>query len=389
MSISVQARGDKHQLRVKHALLPKPYFRTFDTDTEATNYGQQLRALLDQGVVPQELIAAPARGADDPLLVEIIRGYTKAAPLTDSDDALLGVMLPELAGLRVSGVTYLWAEGYVTGLKTKQHLAPGTIRKRVGVLGRVLDWHLRRISAAGQHPPANPLRLLPRGYSMYTAGDAEALARRDLEVKHDITRDRRQAPDEEARIVAALAGEKRPDRERGLVVDPEFTMLYHLIADTGLRLREAYRLRVDQVDLARRIIHVDGSKGHRGVIKPRTVPIKAALLARLTVYCRGRVGLLFSFWNGSPLPIELRRTTAKLSTRFGVLFAYAQVPDMSEHDLRHEATCRWVELRRPGGGWVFSDIEICRIMGWTNPKMMLRYASLRGEDLSARLFGGL
>lgn len=58
---------------------------------------------------------------------------------------------------------------------------------------------------------------------------------------------------------------------------------------------------------------------------------------------------------------------------------------MTEHDLRHEATCRWMQMRQPGGGWVFSDVEICRIMGWTSTDMMLTYASLRGEDLAARL----
>lgn len=382
--MSVQARGARHQLRLKHKLLPKPFFFTFDDETEARNYGQQLHALLDKGIVPEELLAARPKG-DDPLVIEVVRGYMKAAPVTDSDDALLGVMLAELTGLRVSGVTYLWAEGYVRRLKTEKHLSPGTIRKRVGVLGRVFDWHLRRASTAGQHAPANPFRLLPRGYSLYTADDAQELARRDLQVKHDITRDRRLAPDEEARILAALAGEKRAGRERALVVDESFTTLYHLIVDTGMRLREAYRLRVDQVDLERRIVHVDGSKGHRGVIKPRTVPLKAQLLERLRAYCKGRVGLLFPFWDGVPSQLSLRRATAKLSTRFGVLFDFAQVADISEHDLRHEATCRWVELRRPGGGWVFSDIEVCRIMGWTDPKMMLRYASLRGEDLADRL----
>lgn len=384
--MSVQARGQRFQLRLRHKLLPKPFFATFDDEVEARNYGQHLHALLDEGIVPEELLADKARG-DDPLVVEVVRGYMKGAPVTDSDDALLGVMLPELVGLRVSGCTYLWADGYVRRLKTERHITPGSIRKRIGVLGRVFDWHLRRVSAAGQHPPANPFRLLPRGYSLYTADDAEALAKKDLKVKRDVKRDRRLTAAEEQRILAALAGEKRPDRERALPVDEAYTMLYHLIVDTGMRLREAYRLRADQVDLERRIIQVDGSKGHRGVIKPRMVPIKAALHERLTSYCRHRVGLLFPFWDGVPSSRSLRQATARLSARFGVLFDYAQVPDMTEHDLRHEATCRWVELRRPGGGWVFSDIEVCRIMGWTDTKMMLRYTSLRGEDLAARLLG--
>ena len=151
----------------------------------------------------------------------------------------------------------------------------------------------------------------------------------------------------------------------------------------GLRLREAYTLRVDQIDLQRRFISVEGSKGHRGQVKPRTVPLKPALAERLRLYLRGRVGRIFSFWDGTPA--DLKKTTARLSARFSVLFAYARVDDFTEHDLRHEATCRWVELRTPAGGWVFSEIEVCRIMGWTDPKMMLRYTSLRGEDLAARL----
>ena len=47
------------------------------------------------------------------------------------------------------------------------------------------------------------------------------------------------------------------------------------------------------------------------------------------------------------------------------------MPDFREHDLRHEATCRWVELRN-ATGWVFSEIEVCRIMGWSDTRMMLR-----------------
>ena len=75
----------------------------------------------------------------------------------------------------------------------------------------------------------------------------------------------------------------------------------------------------------------------------------------------------------------------RLSARFGTLFAYAGVTDMTEHDLRHCATCMWFGLRDAGGRWVFSEIEICRIMGWSDTRMALRYASLRGEDLAARL----
>lgn len=389
MAISVQRRGTAHQLRVTHRLLPKPFFHTFDDEVEARTYGQQLRDLLDRGIVPAELAAATPRSAD-PLVVELVRAYCKDAPITDSDNVLLGQVLDEIAGLRIGSVTAGWADGYVRGLKVDRNLAPSSIRKRVGVLARVIDWHIRRTSAPGRVVPANPLRMLPNGYSAYTRNEVEELeaAGGAKRAKHDQERRRRLDAAEEAAIRIALAGQKRDDRERALVHDPEFEMLFSLILDTGMRLREAYRLRVDQVELARGIIHVEGSKGARGRIKPRTTPIKPALLERLRIYMRGRVGLMFpSLWDGRQQ--TLRAATNRLSARFAALFRYARVADFTEHDLRHEATCRWFELRRPGGGgWVFSDIEICRIMGWTDPKMALVYASLRGEDLAARMVGG-
>jgi integrase len=384
MPMNVQSRGKKAQLRVTHKLLPKAFFFTFESESEARSYGQQLVALLDRGVVPGELLAAAPKAADDLLIVEVIRAYTQAAPITDSDDQLLTQIMGEVVGLRVSGLTWAWVDRYVNELKLKRHLAPSTIRKRVGVLGRVMDWHLRRVTPKDQPMPANPLRLLPRGYSTYSRADADALAKRDLEPRRDQHRDRRLLADEEARIRAALAGEKREDRERALTPDVEFTMLFDLLVHTGLRLREAYRLRVDQIDLARGIIRVEGSKGHRGAEKPRTVPLVPVLRERLQAYLLGRRGLMFGFWDGTDA--DLKKATARLSARFAVLFDYAKVPDFTEHDLRHEATCRWVEMRsRTRGGWAFSEVEVCRIMGWSDTRMMLRYASLRGEDLAARL----
>jgi integrase len=238
----------------------------------------------------------------------------------------------------------------------------------------VVDWHLRTT----EQDRANPFRLLPRGYSVYSKADAD-----EVDVKHDQVRDRRMTPDESARIDAALAGEKREDRERAWGPDPQFDMLYRLIVWQGLRLKEAYTARVEDFDFDANVLRVRGSKGHRGREKPRSMVIRLEIRDALQAYCRGRVGLLFDYWDGDLL--TMRRAGQKLSARFKTLFDFAKVSDFLEHDLRHEATCRWVLLRDKAGRWAFSEIEICRMMGWSDPKMMMRYASLRGEDLSARL----
>jgi hypothetical protein len=35
MAVNVQARGNRHQLRVTHRLLPRAFFSTFDIEREA------------------------------------------------------------------------------------------------------------------------------------------------------------------------------------------------------------------------------------------------------------------------------------------------------------------------------------------------------------------
>lgn len=384
MAYFIRARATSYELRVKHKLLPRPFYATFPTHAAAQTYADQLEAMLAAGVLPAELqTAAPA--APDPPLMQIVRAYIAQAPhLTSSDDALLASMLTELADTRLSAISYRWAADYVRGLK-RRTLAPGTIRKRVGVLARVLDWHLASSAAAGVTVPGNPLRLLPTGYSQYTQAEREALALQGDRAPTDVQRDRRLHPAEETAIRAALAGAKRPDRERPWAPggDPALELLFDVVLWTGLRLREAYRLRADQVDVQRWVLRVEGSKGARGLPRPRVVPVPLPLREPLRAWCAGRVGLLWPYWDGTPE--GLQPATARLSARFRSLFAYAGAKDLTEHDLRHEATCRWFELRDPAGRWLFADVEVARIMGWTNLAMALRYASLRGEDLAARL----
>lgn len=236
MGMNVQARSGKHQLRVTHRLLSKPYFHTFDDETEAHNAGQTLLAMLARGVVPAELLA-PAKDSPrraDPLLTQVISDYETLAPLTESDADLLPVIRNEVAAVRVSGLTFAWVEAYVAGLKTAGvHLAPSSVRKRVGAMSRVFQWHANRSTPHGEQAPVNPFKLLPDGYSLYTKAEAEALAGEGLAAKRDQQRDRRFARGDQAAIEEALAGVKREDRERALSSDLEFTLLFALIVDTG------------------------------------------------------------------------------------------------------------------------------------------------------------
>jgi integrase len=54
--------------------------------------------------------------------------------------------------------------------------------------------------------------------------------------------------------------------------------------------------------------------------------------------------------------------------------------DLNFHDTRHEATCRLYERT------TLSDLQIAKITGHKDPRMLMRYANLRGSDLAEKLW---
>jgi integrase len=396
MAQNIQERDGRFQLRIKHKLLGRPYFSTFESEKEAVEYRDTLKAYLKRGIVPRG-IQPDEPTVKDPLVVEVIRSYEKLGPITPFDAEMLSATMGDFLGVRVSSITAEWVDVFVKNLKMRDNNSPGTIRKKVGVYGRIFDWHIRRTTAHGEQKAANPFRHLPHGYSTYTNGEAAAL-RKEAEklaltgptstkkakrAKRDQSRERRLGPGEGDRIAMALLGERLPGAKWVRPANPDLQMLYELIVDSGLRLREAYTLRVEYLQLERGFTKVDGTKGRGGLSKPRIVPLKPALIQRLRTYADGKNGVLFPYWDGTE--DGKKKATRALVQAFRRLFAHARVPDFKEHDLRHEACCRWFELRGKGGHWLYSDVEICKIMGWSDYSMVLRYASIRGEGLAARM----
>ncbi len=368
----------------KHLGSGRRVYLTFDTEEEAVSYGERTEKLLAAGIVPAGLLEPERKPSER--LAKIIGDYLDTGKPAPTDIPILELLRDEVGATALTEFTYAWCEAWVTSLKLKQNLAPSTMRKRIGSLNRCVDWYMRSFPGA---MVGNPLRLLPRGTTSYTAQDAKQALALDLVVKVDVERDRRLQPGEQARIEAALAGQRRSDRERALVVDEELVMLFWLILETGMRLREAYTLRRLQIALERRVIQVRSSKQWHGRVKYRDVPLKPALHARLTAYLGtrnlGAGDLIFSWWDGTPE--RLASATSKLSGVFYRLFGYAECDGLTEHDLRHEATCRWYEMRRPDGQWVFREAEIHKIMGWApGSRMGTRYASFRAEDLADRMW---
>jgi integrase len=386
-----QKDSGKWEIGVRHPALPggRKYF-TFDTEEEAAAYGQHWHLMKQAGLpLPAELLTPAPKASDGKTLGYVIRLWSNSGLAAPTQQSSLGSLMTEVGRVRLEDATYNWLMAYIRSLKAgSKNLSPNSIRHRVQALGRALDEFARSNPGLGI---ANPVRLLPKGYSAYSEVDKALALAAGKKAKVDVQRDRRLGPGEEDRIIAALSGCQREDRERPLPLKGGLALLalYMLIVNTGLRLLEAYRLKRGQVDLTAGVIRAQCSKQWRGKVKFRDVPITPALSAHLEAYMTSRPGApdayLFPFMEEEP-NMTTRTAGARLSARFTSAFGYARCPDLREHDLRHEATCRWLEMRAPNGSWMFRSEEVNRIMGWApNSVMAQRYASFRAEDLTQRM----
>ena len=375
-------------IRNKKLLGDQRVYLTFPNEEAARTYNTQVERLLKAGIVPPGLVQeAPNPGER---LSIILQGWINSGEAAPTEVDVLILLRDELGAMRLPELTYTWAESWVRTMKLERNYAPGTIRKRIGALSRCLDAYLRK------HPDiqlGNPLRLLPRGAAAYNAKDAEEARKLGKAPKEDVVRERRLHPGEFERIIRTLAGEKRPDRERPLDLKEAdaLRMLFLLVYYSGIRLREAYTLTTRQVRMRDRALDIRSSKQWYGRVKMRTVPMRPQLHAAFTHYLSlrefGPDEPIFPWWNGTWDRDHLDYVTTKLSAQFGRIFEYAGCADLTEHDLRHEATCQWYELRGPDGQWLYREQEIPRIMGWSpSSKMPARYASFRAEDLAQRMY---
>ncbi|UZZ64526.1 integrase [Curvibacter phage PCA1] len=383
-----ETKSGKWELCVQHKLLPRRLFFTFDTEDAAIQYDSEVSKYLAAGVVPPALAAAASgeRQTNGASLVSIMRDWIGTGTLSKTDADLLTWLMPEplIKNTYFTGLTYKWVESWVSDMKLRRNLAPSSIRQRVQALSKAIDAYLRRNPELGQ---LNPLKLLPRGYSIYNEVERRILKADGKEAKYDIERDRRLTTSEIEKIRLVLTGTFVPEgKERGIGLPDgdALPMLFEVILMTGVRLREAYTIRRENVNLQDWVIKIKSTKQRNGKQKYREVPVRKELHAKLSTWLKDGEGLVFPFWNGDEA--ELDRTSNKLSNRFRVVLDHAGCTDVTEHDLRHEATCQWYELRDKAGNWTFRPEEIHKIMGWApGSKMAARYASFRASSLAERL----
>ncbi len=147
-----------------------------------------------------------------------------------------------------------------------------------------------------------------------------------------------------------------------------------------MRLREMFTLTWDQVDMGKRTVFLDKTKnGDKRQIPLSSVALRLLAEYRAT-YGDAYGGRLFPWWDGSSERRALERVTSLLSRQWGRVFEHAGCEALRFHDLRHEATSRFYERTS------LTDAQIAKITSHKDPRMLMRYANLRGSSLADKLW---
>ena len=125
---SYRKRGKSYEFKVtRRKILPPPGYRcfTFDSIEEGEMYCGRLERLLDQGILPTEIIRKPTTELVKSV-AEMMVEYQQIVPVTDSDRSLLSVNEARIGTMRATSISYDWAELWVTEMKHNLNLSPGS-----------------------------------------------------------------------------------------------------------------------------------------------------------------------------------------------------------------------------------------------------------------------
>lgn len=329
------------EITIRRKNLPKPIHASADTEVEAKVWAERMEAQLDSGFIPKEILTDIQRSQKT--ISKWLDEYADEVAISPSDYPLLTVITKDIGALQLRQLSQQNLLDWIRQMKDRQ-LTPGSIRKRVGALARAIDIAVHR-----ELMQFNPVRSLPRGYSNYVKNDGVII--------EDAARERRLEPGEEELLRNAIGD------------DVEWTLLLTLALETAMRLSEIYTLTGEQIDIPKRTIFLDKTKNG----DKRQVPLSSVAIKSLEDI--PKKGQVFSSYCG-----DKRLTTMRLSRQFVTFAKRAGCSNLKFHDLRHEATCRLFERTN------LSDLQISLITGHRDPRMLRRYANLRGSDLAQRLW---
>lgn len=170
------------------------------------------------------------------------------------------------------------------------------------------------------------------------------------------------------------------DHERLLLAlreysNPMLAWIYEVALETAMRAGEILNLKVQDVDLERRILSLKDTKNGSARTVPLSKDAVRVLTEALTYPVRPRDCDLVFF--GEP-GRERKRGPYQFNKAWLEIKQDLGLAELHFHDVRHEAVSRLVEAG-------LSDQEVASISGHKSMQMLRRYTHLRAEDLVRKL----
>lgn len=318
----------KWQAQVRRKGIP-PKAKSFASKADAEKWARSLEAELDRcGTLPD------TRLTERMTIREMLERYLREITPHKRSASTEGYRIKALMGRAIAHRTLaMLTSSDIANYRDErlESVSAASVIRELNTLAHAIDIARKEW---GVHLVQNPVRMIrrpapPRG------------------------RDRRLTGDEEQRLLEAA------DAGRSPYMRPLIT----LAVETAMRQGELLSLTWHDVDLERRIAHLDLTKNGES----RDVPLSRRALEALDELHGLRI-------DNRVLPT----TRSAVQQAWGHLRDRAGIDDLRFHDLRHEGVSRLLERG-------LNVIEVSTISGHKELRMLQRYAHLRAVDLVHRL----
>ncbi|SOE18218.1 phage integrase family protein [Hoeflea halophila] len=318
----------KWQAQVRRKGIP-PRAKGFETKADAERWARTLEAELDRSGSLQD-----TRLAERMTVRELLERYLQEITPHKRSAATEGYRIKALMKRDIAHRTLAMLSSVDVATYRDMRLksvSTSSVIRELNTLAHAIDVGRKEW---GVHLPQNPVRLIrrpapPRG------------------------RDRRLEAGEEQRLLDA-ADDGRSEYMRPLII---------LAIETAMRQGEMLSLTWSDIDLDKRIAHLDMTKNGES----RDVPLSTRALDALQTLRGMQI-------DGRVIP----STRSAVQQTWGHLRQRAGIPDLRFHDLRHEGVSRLLERG-------LNVIETATISGHKELRMLQRYSHLRAVDLVDRL----
>jgi integrase len=325
---NIEKRGKYWRVRVRRAGYP-PQSRTFDTKVQASIWARDVEAEMDRGIFVDRTEAEKNTLGD--IIERYLREVTPTKRGAEPEAARLKALKRHpLTLLKMSALSGAHIASYRDA--RLKDVSPATVNKELNHLSHVITTARREWSI---QIPENPIRLVRR--------PAQPRAR-----------DRRLRDGEESRLFDACAQSRKTF----------LTPMVRLAIETAMRQGELVSLRWENIDLQMRTAHLPETKNG----EVRSVPLSTKAVNVLESLAPSQDGAVFP----GVTTEAVKRAFIRASQR-------ASLDNFHFHDLRHEATSRLVERG------VFDSIELMKITGHKDTRMLLRYTHLKASELAKKL----